>query len=125
MFIKLTRASGHTYAQLVESFRDEHGRPRQRTLATIGRVDEAGGQVDALLKSLQRAKGQPASELSTPQVRFECARALGDVWALDQLWHARVRHQPPDFADFGVLISIKSTTCRCSSESCVVAGTWC
>ena len=32
MFIKLTRASGHTYAQLVESFRDEHGRPRQRTL---------------------------------------------------------------------------------------------
>jgi len=87
MFIKLTRASGHTYAQLVESFRDEHGRPRQRTLATIGRVDEAGGQVDSLLKSLQRAKGQPASELSTPQVRFECARALGDVWALDQLWH--------------------------------------
>ena len=87
MFIKLTRASGHTYAQLVESFRDEHGRPRQRTLATIGRVDEAGGQVDSLLKSLQRAKGQPASELSPPQVRFECARALGDVWALDQLWH--------------------------------------
>ena len=38
---------------------------------------------------------------------------------------ARVRHQPPDFADFGALISIKSTTCRCSSESCVVAGTWC
>jgi len=82
MFIKLTRASGHTYAQLVESFRDEHGRPRQRTLATIGRVDEAGGQVDSLLKSLQRAKGQPASKLSPPQVRFECARALGDVWAL-------------------------------------------
>ena len=66
MFIKLTRASGHTYAQLVESFRDEHGRPRQRTLATIGRVDEAGGQVDSLLKSLQRAKGQPASKLSPP-----------------------------------------------------------
>jgi len=93
MFIKLTRASGHTYAQLVESFRDEHGRPRQRTLATICRVDEAGGQVDSLLKSLQRAKGQPASELSPPQVRFECARALGDVWALDQL--SRVRHQTP------------------------------
>ena len=39
MFIKLTRSGGHTYAQLVESFRDEHGKPRQRTLATIGRVD--------------------------------------------------------------------------------------
>ena len=28
-----------TYAQLVESFRDELGRPRQRTLATLGRID--------------------------------------------------------------------------------------
>jgi hypothetical protein len=87
MFIKLTRASGHTYAQLVESFRDEHGRPRQRTLATIGRVDESGGQVDALLNGLLRAKGQPGVELGTLQVRFESALALGDVWALDQLWH--------------------------------------
>lgn len=87
MFIKLTRASGHTYAQLVESFRDEHGRPRQRTLATIGRVDESGGQVDSLLNGLLRAKGKPGVELSTPQVRFESALALGDVWALDQLWH--------------------------------------
>lgn len=87
MFIKLTRASGHTYAQLVESFRDEHGSPRQRTLATIGRVDESGGQVDSLLNGLLRAKGKPGVELSTPQVRFESALALGDVWALDQLWH--------------------------------------
>ncbi|TCU93040.1 hypothetical protein EV671_10201, partial [Roseateles saccharophilus] len=47
MFIKHTRAGGHTYAQLVESFRDEHGKPRQRTVATLGRVDESGGQVDA------------------------------------------------------------------------------
>ena len=36
---------------------------------------------------------------------------------------SRVRHQPPDFGDFGASISIKSTTCRCSYESCVVAGT--
>jgi transposase len=87
MFIKLTRAGGHTYAQLVESFRDEHGRPRQRTLTTIGRVDESGGQVDSLLNGLLRAKGQPAAELGSPQIRFESAVALGDVWALDQLWH--------------------------------------
>jgi hypothetical protein len=24
---------------------------------------------------------------AAPQVRFESALALGDVWALDQLWH--------------------------------------
>lgn len=87
MFIKLTRSGGHTYAQLVESFRDEHGKPRQRTLATIGRVDEADGQVDSLLSGLLRAKGRSLGETSTPQVRFESALALGDVWALDQLWH--------------------------------------
>lgn len=87
MFIKLTRSGGHTYAQLVESFRDEHGKPRQRTLATIGRVDETDGQVDSLLGGLLRAKGRSLSETSVPQVRFESALALGDVWALDQLWH--------------------------------------
>lgn len=87
MFIKLTQSKGHTYAQLVESFRDEHGKPRQRTVATIGRVDESGGQVDALLNGLLRSKGRLPSDASAPQVRFESALALGDVWALDQLWH--------------------------------------
>jgi hypothetical protein len=28
----------------------------------------------------------PASAADTPQVAFESALALGDVWALDQLW---------------------------------------
>jgi len=87
MFIKLTRSGGHTYAQLVESFRDEHSKPRQRTVATIGRVDETDGQVDSLLSGLLRAKGRSLGDTAAPQVRFESALALGDVWALDQLWH--------------------------------------
>ena len=87
MFIKLTRSGGHTYAQLVESFRDEHGKPRQRTVATIGRVDETDGQVDSLLSGLLRAKGRSLGDTAAPQVRFDSALALGDVWALDQLWH--------------------------------------
>ena len=85
MFTKLTRSGGHTYVQLVQSFRDETGRPRQRTISTLGRLDEVGGQVDSLLKGLLRAKGMPASTADTPQVAFESALALGDVWALDQL----------------------------------------
>lgn len=86
MFIKLTRSGDRTYAQLVESFRDDTGRPRQRTLATLGRIDESGGQVDALLGGLLRAKGRSPDAGSPPQVRFESALALGDVWALEQLW---------------------------------------
>ena len=87
MFTKLTRSGGHTYVQLVESFRDETGRPRQRTISTLGRLDESGGQVDSLLKGLLRAKGMPASMADTPQIAFESALALGDVWALDQIWN--------------------------------------
>ena len=86
MFIKVTRSGGHSYAQLVESFRNEEGKPRQRTVATIGRVDDTGGAVDSMLKGLLRAKGMPTSTLDVPQVAFESALALGDVWALDQLW---------------------------------------
>jgi transposase len=86
VFIKLTRVKGHSYAQLVESFRDANGEPRQRNLATLGRVDENGGPVDKLLASLLKARGHGPRDTATPQVRFESALALGDVWALDQLW---------------------------------------
>ena len=86
MFIKLTRSGDRTYAQLVEAFRDEHGKPRQRVIATLGRVDEAGGQVEAILSKLLRARGRNPAEASAPRVRFESALSLGDVWALDQLW---------------------------------------
>ncbi len=87
MFIKVSTSGGHRYVRLVESFRNEDGQPRQRTLATLGRLDEEGGPLDALLNGLSRAKGRPPGEGGAPQVRFESALALGDVWALDALWH--------------------------------------
>jgi transposase len=86
MFIKLTRSGGRCYVQLVESYRNEEGKPRQRTVATVGRLDEAGGAVDSLLNGLLRATGREAPSPAPPQVQFESALALGDVWALDQLW---------------------------------------
>ena len=53
MHLKLTRSGGHSYLQLVESYRNEEDKPRQRTVATVGRLDEAGGSVDALLSGLR------------------------------------------------------------------------
>jgi hypothetical protein len=41
MFVKITRAKGHSYAHVVESFRDGNGQPRQRKLLTLGRLDVA------------------------------------------------------------------------------------
>jgi transposase len=86
MFVKVTQSRGHSYAQLVESFRDANGQPRQRNLLTLGRVDENDGQVDKVLQSLLKARGHAPRDTATPQVQFESALALGDVWALDQLW---------------------------------------
>ena len=86
MFVKLARSRGHTYAQIVESFRDANGQPRQRNLLTLGRVDENDGQVDKVLQALLKARGHGPTDTATPQLQFESALALGDVWALDQLW---------------------------------------
>ena len=87
MFLKFTQSKGRRYVQLVEAFRDETGHPRQRTVATLGRLDEDGGTIDAMLSRLAQAKGRKLDGAAgaAPQVQFESALALGDVWALDQL----------------------------------------
>ena len=56
MFIKVTQSGQRRYAQLVESFRNEDGKPRQRTVCTLGRLED-GGEIDTLITSLQRARG--------------------------------------------------------------------
>jgi transposase len=92
MFLKLTKSGGRQYAQLVESFRNEAGQPRQRTVCTLGRL-EPGGDIDKLIVALQRARGldaTPAASAANPfdGLRFESSRGAGDVWALWQLWRS-------------------------------------
>jgi hypothetical protein len=93
MFIKVTTTAGRRYAQLVESFRNEAGQPRQRTIATLGRLEE-GGQVERLIAALQRAQGSsseaPASASTggAAGLEFLASRSAGDVWALWHLWHS-------------------------------------
>jgi transposase len=91
MFIKVTSSGGRRYAQLVESYRNESGSPRQRTICTLGRV-EPGGDVDKLIAGLQRAQGASGTSdaISDPLagLQFLDARAAGDVWALSQLWQS-------------------------------------
>ena len=87
MFIKVTQTGSRRYAQLVESFRNEDGKPRQRTLCTLGRL-EAGGEVDALIASLQRAQGISPATSNLDGLRFTDSRHAGDIWALSELWHS-------------------------------------
>ncbi len=92
MFVKATKSGSRRYAQLVESFRNEAGQPRQRTICTLGRL-EAGGDVDTLIASLQRAQGHQRCDGVLPvnpldNLRFVDSRSAGDVWALSQLWRS-------------------------------------
>jgi len=89
VFIKVTQSGPRRYAQLVESFRNDAGQPRQRTVCTLGRL-EAGGEVDTLIRALQRARGLDVSaERSALEgLRFIDSRCAGDVWALWQLWRS-------------------------------------
>ena len=87
MFIKVTQSGNRRYAQLVESFRNEEGKPRQRTVCTLGRL-EAGGEVDTLIASLQRARGIAPAASALADLRFTGSRHAGDTWALAQLWRS-------------------------------------
>jgi transposase len=87
MFIKVTQSGNRRYAQLVESFRNEEGKPRQRTVCTLGRL-EAGGEVDTLIASLQRARGIAPAAAALDGLRFTDSRHAGDVWALSELWRS-------------------------------------
>ena len=89
MFVKITSSGSRRYLQLVEAYRDAHGKPKQRTVATLGRIDQLGDQLDQVIAGLSRATGKPVPESAPtpPVMTFESARAFGDVWALTELWH--------------------------------------
>ena len=126
MHVKITASGPRRYVQLVESFRDEQGRIRKRTVATLGRLDQVGESLDAVINGLLKATGRKpwVGEAAKPEVSFESARALGAVWALNELWKAlgfnalrkvfrRTRHQ----IDVEALIRVMVFNRLCASES--------
>ena len=50
MLVKVTTSGPRRYVQLVESYRDETGRVKKRTVATLGRLDQLTGQLDAVIE---------------------------------------------------------------------------
>jgi len=127
MHVKITTSGPRRYVQLVESFRDEVGRIRKRTVATLGRLDQmGGGSLDAVINGLLKATGRNPvlGEAAKPDVSFESARALGAVWALNELWKTlgfdalrrvfrRTRHQ----TDVEALVRVMVFNRLCDPES--------
>jgi hypothetical protein len=86
MFIKVTKSGTRKYVQLVESHRGDDGKPRQRTVATLGRLDQMDRSLETMLQGLMRATGRVAPEKVADAIEFESSRSFGDVWALNCLW---------------------------------------
>ena len=85
MFTRITESGGRRYLQIVESFRNDAGKPRLRVVANLGRVDAMkDGQLDALIRGLNRAAGR--AEPAKVEIAWEGARSFGDVFALHELW---------------------------------------
>lgn len=88
MFVKITASGPRRYVQLVESFRDEAGLVKKRTVATLGRLDQLSGELDSVIDGLMKVAGRNPMQPKEPaSIVFESARALGNVWALTELWN--------------------------------------
>lgn len=85
MYTRLTRSGGRTYLQIVESFRNDAGKVRQRVVANLGRLDQLQDKdLDPLINGLNRALGR--SDNAARPVEYDSALAYGDLFALQQLW---------------------------------------
>jgi hypothetical protein len=68
MYVKVTRSGPRRYVQLVESFRNDEGKVKQRTLATLGRLDRMDGALESVINGLMKIAGRaaPAPSLRPP-----------------------------------------------------------
>jgi hypothetical protein len=89
MFFRIKKSGTRSYLQIVEN-RWEDGRPRQRVVATLGRLDQLqqSGQLDALLVSGVRF-AQSVLLLSTHakgQLPIITTRRIGPALVFQRLW---------------------------------------
>ena len=125
MFLKITRSGPRQYLQLAEAFRDEAGKARHRTLVTLGRLDQLTDSLDSVISGLLKVTGRPNFlDAALPAVEFESARALGNVWALNELWESlgfgelrRVFRKTRHSIDVEALIRVMVFNRLCDPES--------
>lgn len=133
MFVKITTSGARRYVQLVESYRDEAGRVKKRTVATLGRLDQLGGELDSVINGLLKAAGREplGAKPAAPSVSFEAARALGDVWVLTELWKElgfgelrRVFRRTRHSTDVEALIRVMVLNRLCDPDSKLGVLSW-
>lgn len=87
MFVRVTTSGPRKYVKLLESYRDDQGKPKQKVIATLGRLEQIeAGSANSLLNGLLRVTGKPPLEAGTGDIDFTPARSIGDTWLLTSLW---------------------------------------
>ena len=125
MFVKLTHSGPRSYVQLVEAYRDDAGRPKQRTVVTLGRLDQLDAGLDSVISGLLRVTGKSAPAAApAATISFESARDFGDVWALTELWNSlgfdrlkRVFRRTRHAIDVEALVRVMVLNRLCDPES--------
>src|SRR5512143_1908720 len=87
MFARIKRVGAYVYLQLVRTER-RGGPPRQRVLATLGRVEhlQSGGGLDGLLRSLSQYSSQALALVCGQTQPTTRAWKLGPVLVFERLW---------------------------------------
>jgi transposase len=87
MFTRVTkvRRAGQTYEylQIVEAYR-ENGRPKQRVVANLGRLDRLGDRIDELIGSLRKYSHR--AFVGADEIRCQQALTWGPVLLSRHLW---------------------------------------
>ena len=92
MFVKRTRVSSgkriYEYLSLVESYRDESGRSRHRTIARLGEVSAlaASGDLDRIISALQRFAATDTDTETGVEIAADGAPAWGGTAAVTAIW---------------------------------------
>ncbi|MBN1608660.1 MAG: IS1634 family transposase [Polyangiaceae bacterium] len=89
MFVRQKRVKDHTYLQVVENSRED-GKPRQRIIATLGRLDqlEETGNLDRILQSAARFSQNLMilSAAEKGEVPIVSVKRIGPPMVFDRLW---------------------------------------
>jgi transposase len=89
MFIRTKTTQGRTYLQVAESYWQD-GKPRQRVIATLGRLDKLteSGQVDGIMRSLSRfsSKVKITEEYREGKLEAKKVTKIGLDLVMGRLW---------------------------------------
>lgn len=89
MFFRVKKSGERAYLQIVESYRQD-GQPRQRVIATLGRLDEltASGQIESMLASGARfaENALVLNAFESGELRTVTKRRIGPSLIFERLW---------------------------------------